>query len=399
MRVLVTIFEQLVPISGGGTPRINSIIDILVKRGHEVSVAASFAADAREVLQILRCNKVFLLSNVSRLDKNKMKKYLFFHPLNIYRVVHEAMKSKPDLIIAHNSIAGLAAILAKKTAKSLAVVDMTDLIFEYLSSYDEHAWTSQLQVVGEKVENKVVRESDRIITISQTMKKTLIQKGAEPEKVDVVYDGVKTEVFRPRRKEATMLRQKCADGVENVIMHHGVIDPQDHPEILVDAAADVIKEHPNTMFWLIGSGAAIPRIKEKTRRNGLEKHFFFSGWIPFENVPTFISACDVGLVILPDISSARIRVTLKGFEYWACEKPVVVPNLPALNEVVQPGQTGLFYKPGDPKDLAEKICALLGNRQLSRKMGEAGRKLVEEKYSWNKLAAEFVSICEDTLEY
>ena len=114
MRVLVAIFEQLVPISGGGTPRISSIIDILVKRGHEVSVAASFATDAEEALQILECNKVFPLKNVNRLDKNKMKKYLFFHPLNIYKVVHKAMKLKPDLIITHNSIAGLAAILARK---------------------------------------------------------------------------------------------------------------------------------------------------------------------------------------------------------------------------------------------------------------------------------------------
>lgn len=397
MHFLVAIFEQLVPISGGGTPRINSIVDILVERGHEVSVAASFAADTRKVLQILKCNRILPLNNVSRLDKNKMKKYLFLHPLNIYRVIHEAMKSKPDVIIAHNSIAGLAAILAKRTAKSLVVVDMTDLIFEYLSSYDEHAWASQLQAVGEKVENKVVRESDRIITISQTMKKTLVQKGAEHEKIDVVYDGVKTEVFRPRRKEATMLRKRYADGIENVIMHHGVIDPQDHPEILVDAASEVIKEHPNTVFWLVGSGAAIPSIKEKSRRNGLEKHFFFSGWIPFRNVPAFISACDVGLVILPDISSARIRVTLKGFEYWACEKPIVVPNLPALREVVQPEQTGLFYKPGDPKDLAERICTLLEDSQLSKRMGEAGRELVKSKYSWDKLATQFVEICESKL--
>ena len=395
MRVFVTIFEQLVPLSGGGTPRISSIIDILLKRGHEVSVAASFAADAAEALQILKCNEVFPLKNVSRLDKNKMKKYAFFHPFNISKVVHGAMKLKPDLIIAHNSIAGLAAILARKAAKSLAVVDMTDLIFEYLSSYDEHAWTSQIQRIGEKVENKVIRESDKIITISQTMRKTLIRKGAMPKKVDVVYDGVKTDVFRPRRKEAKRLRQKYADGVENIVMYHGVIDPQDHPEIIVDAAAAVIKEHPNTMFWLIGNGAAIPGIKEKTRRKRLEKHFFFSGWIPFEKVPNFISACDLGLVILPDINSARIRVTLKGFEYWACEKPIVVSDLPALREIVPPWETGLFYKPGDPKDLAEKTCVLLEDRYMSKKMGKAGRKLVENEYSWDKLATQFVTACEN----
>lgn len=394
MRVLVIIFEQLVPISGGGTPRISSIIDILVKRGHEVSVAASFATNATEALQILKCNEVFPLNNVNRLDKNKMKKYLLFHPLNIYKVVHEATKLKPNLIIAHNSIAGLAAILAKKAAKSLAVVDMTDLIFEYLSSYNEHAWVSQLQRVGQKVENYVIQKSDKVITISQTMKKTLIQKGAKQENVDVVYDGVRSDIFKTRKKEAMILRQKYAEGVENIVMHHGVIDPQDHPEIIVDAAADVIKEYPSTMFWLIGDGAAIPSIKKKTRSDGLEKHFFFSGWIPFEEVPSFISACDVGLVILPDINSARIRVTLKGFEYWACRKPIVVSDLPALREIVEPWRTGLFYKPGDPKDLAEKTCALLGDKQLSKRIGESGRKLVEKKYNWDTLAAQFVTICE-----
>ena len=395
MRVLVAIFEQLVPISGGGTPRISSIINILVKKGHKVSVTASLATDVGNALEILNCDSVIPLKNVNRLDRKKMKKYLFFHPLNISKVVHEATKLKPDMIIAHNSIAGLAALLAKKVVHSLAVVDMTDLIFEYLSSYNTHAWASQLQRIGEKVENKVIRESDKIITISNALRRALIKKGAMPKKVDVVYDGVKTDIFRLRRKEAKRLRQKYADGVDNIVMYHGVIDPQDHPEIIVDAAADVIKEHPNTMFWLIGNGAAIPGMKEKIKRKGLEKHFFFSGWVPFEDVPSFISACDVGLVILPDISSARIRVTLKGFEYWACEKPIVVSDLPALREIVPPWETGLFYKPGDPKDLAEKTCVLLEDRHMSQKMGKAGRKLAENEYSWDKLATQFVTICEN----
>ncbi len=398
MRVLVTVFEQLVPISGGGTPRISSIIDVLAKRGHEVSVAASFAVDTREVLQILRCSKAFPLNNVSRLDEHKMRKYLLHHPVNICKVIREALKLRPDLVIAHNSIAGSAALLARKLSHSITVIDMTDLIFEYLSSYDQTAWAPLLQRSGEKIENKVIRESDKIITISNAMKKTLVQRGAKQEHVDVVYDGVRTDIFRPRKKEARVLREKYADGFENVVMHHGVIDPQDQPEIIVDAAVDVIEAHPDTKFWLIGNGASIPYMKEKARREGLAKHFFFSGWIPFEEVPTFISACDVGLVTLPDISSARIRVTLKGFEYWACEKPIVASNLPALREVVEPWQTGLLYQAGNPKDLAEKTCILLENRQLSGKMARAGQKLVREKYSWDKLATQFVSICESMLE-
>lgn len=398
--MFITIFEQLVPISGGGTPRIRSVIDTFVERGHEVSVAASLAVDVKEALQILKCDKVFPLKNVSRLDKNKMAKYLFYHPFNVSKVVFEARRLKPDIIIAHNSIAGLADLLAKKFTGCLTVVDMTDLIFEYLPSYREYvSWTSSFYTFGREVENKVIREADKIITISNAMKEILIQKGAEQENVDVVYDGVRSDIFKPYKKEAPILRQKYAEGAENVVMHHGVIDPQDRPEILVDAAIQVLKEYPHTMFWLIGDGAAIPSIKDKAKRRGVEEHFFFSGWIPFEKVPLFISACDVGLVILPDTLSARIRVTLKGFEYWACEKPIVVPELPALEEIVMPEKTGLFYRPEDSEDLAEKICILLEDGQLSRKMGEAGRELVEKKYNWDKLATEFATKCEDMLYF
>lgn len=398
MRVSVVIFEQLVPISGGGTPRIRSIIDALVKRGHEVSVAASTVMDIEEAMQILKCEHLLPLKNISRLDKNKMKKYPFLYSLNISKVVFEEAKSKPDIIIAHNSIAGLAGLLAKKLTSCRVVIDMTDLIFEYLPLYRAYSpWTSRLYVFGKKIEDKVIQDADKIITISYAMRDVLVQRGAKKEYVNVVYDGVRPDLFKSHKEKAMILREKNASEAENVVMHHGVMDPQDRPEILVDAASRVLKKHPRTMFWLIGDGAAIPQMKKEVGERGIEEHFFFSGWVPFKEVPHFISACDVGLVILPDTTSARVRVTLKGFEYWACEKPIVVPELAALKEIVASGETGLFYEPGNPKDLAEKICTLLENKQLSRRMGKAGRELVEKKYSWSNLANEIVDICEDML--
>ncbi|MGD9130310.1 MAG: glycosyltransferase family 4 protein [Candidatus Bathyarchaeota archaeon] len=397
MRVLVNIFEQLVPISGGGTPRISSIVNALVNRGHEVSVAASFDVDAKDALEVLKCNKVLPLKHVSRLDKNKMTKYLFFHPLNISKVVYEATKMKPDIIINHNSIAGWSGSLTKKVTGCLNVVDMTDLLFEYLPSYEEISGLLRLQTLGEQLENSVIKEADKIITISNAMKNILIQRGAKQENIDVVYDGVNVDVFNYRKHEAKIVRQKHAAEAEHVVMFHGVVDPQDQPEIIVDAAKIVLEDQPHTMFWIIGSGAAIPNLREKARAANIEKHFFFSGWVPYEDMSNYISACDVGLVILPDTLSARIRVTLKSFEYWACEKPIIVAELPALKEIVKEGKTGLFYKPGDPEDLAGKIRLLLDEKRLIKTMGRAGRELVEKNYSWNKLADEFVTICEAML--
>lgn len=397
MHALVTIFEQLIPISGGGTPRVSSIIDALVRRGHQVSVAASINVDVRSAARLLKCDEIIRLKNISRLDENKMTKYFFFHPLNLSKVINGAMKARPDIIIAHNSIAGLAGLLGKKFTGCLNVVDMTDLLFEYLPSYSEIPWLHQLQKLGEIIENKVICKAEKTITISNTMKKILIRRGAKPQNIDVVYDGVSLDVFKPQKEAAEILKQKHAAEDKKIVMFHGVIDPQDQPEIIVDAAKMVLKVYPRTMFWLVGEGAAIPSMKEKAKKANIEKNFFFSGWIPFKDMPNFISACDVGLVILPDIMSARIRVTLKGFEYWACEKPIVVSALPALKEIVDDGVTGLFYKAGDPANLAEKICILLGEKNLSMRMGKAGRELVEKKYGWRKLSDEFVTICESML--
>jgi len=396
MRVLVAIFEQLMPISGGGTPRIRSIIDILVKRGHEVSVAAPFDTDANEACEILNCHQIFPLRNVSRLDKNKMTKYMLFHPSNILKVVDAATAIKPDILIAHNSIAGLAGLLAKKLTGCLAVIDVGDMLFEYLAFYSEHELSFRhFQSIGTSMENGIIRHADKIITISDFMKKTLVQRGAKHEKVNVVYDGVNTDLFTPKRDEASKLRKKHAAGAESVVMYHGAIDPQDYPEILADAAVSVLETHPRTVFWLIGDGAAVTGIKEMVKKARIEDQFFFSGWIPYEDVPSFVSASDVGLVILPNKISSRGRVTLKTFEYWACEKPIVAAELPALKEIVTHGRTGLFYKPEDPTDLSEKICILLDNRKLSGEMGKAGRQLVEKTYNWSKLATQFVTICED----
>ncbi len=402
MRVLVTIFEQLVPISGGGTPRIRAIIAALVEKGHEVSVAASFSVEAKTALQILQCNEVIPLKNVSRLDKDKIKKYLLFHPYNIGKIICKAKKEKPDLMIAHNSIAGLAQLWTKKfphRTQTHLVLDMTDLIFEYLPYYrGDVSWASSLLALGRKLENKVIRETDKIITISKAMRDVLIQKGAEKRNIEIVSDGVKLDLFRPLGAAATNLRQAYAPGARNVVMHHGVLDPQDRPEILVDAARIVLKKHPQTVFWLIGDGAAVPYMKKKARMYGVSGNFFFSGWVPFQEVPKFISACDVGLVILPNSLSARIRVTLKGFEYWACKKPIIVPKLPALKEIVTHRESGLFYEPENPEDLADKICILLEDKHLSKNIGEIGRGLAEERYSWSRLASQFVSKCEGMLK-
>ncbi|MDP8214034.1 MAG: glycosyltransferase family 4 protein [Candidatus Euphemobacter frigidus] len=394
MKVLVTIFEELYPLSGGGSPRISNIIQAFARGGHEVCVVGGIASSAEEAKNYLGCREIVRLKTVSRLDPNKMKKYLLAHPINMASLLRAIRTFKPDLIVSHNTVAGYGSLMGRSLSRvnPLLVLNLTDLLFEYLDTYSSGGWLSTVQKFGRKMEGAAIRGSDRIITISRAMKEIILGYGASGEKIDIVCDGVDLNIFR--KYESGDLRREHAPGKETVLIFQGVIDPQDGPELLVAAAGKLRAEKPGSAFWIIGAGTAIPALKERVREEGLTDAFYFSGWLTQKEVARYMSAGDIGLVILPDIVSARGRVTLKEFEYWACGLSVVAPRLPALEEVIEEGKTGLFYQPGNADDLVEKISALIDDPDLSGKMGEEGLRVVEEKYRWDKLADEFVRLCE-----
>jgi len=396
VRALVVIFEELVPISGGGTPRTFNIVRSLVERGHEVYVAASFGLDKAEARRKLGAAGLISLAGVSRMDPGKMRKYAITYPINILRVAMSVWRLGPDVVISHNTAAGFAALLGRLLRPgAVAVCDLTDLLFEYLDDY-QGSWLKLAASLGRWMERSSVRRSDRIITISRAMRDILIDDyGSAEDRIDIVHDGVDTGIFR--RQVAADLRAAHAPEAEHVLIFHGVIDPQDGPELLVEAAPAILAQHPGTRFWMVGDGTAVPDLKARAGAVGLSDRFYFSGWVQQADVARYISASDLGLVILPDVLSARGRVTLKEFEYWACGVPAVLPRLPALQEVVGDEEASLFYRPGDAADFATKVNVLLANPERRREMARVGQQRVAEEFEWRVLTGEIARLCEGYL--
>ncbi len=393
MRVVVAIFEQLIPISGGGTPRTCHIVRSLVQRGDEVYVAASYGLPAEEARERLGCTGVLSLPHVSRLDRRKMLKYLFVYPWNIVRLALYVGRVKPDAVVSHNTVAGFGALLGKRLHRSaVTVLDLTDLLFEYLESYGRR-WIRWLLGIGRAIEQYTVRESDHIVTISKAMRDILVEDyQIDGPSVDIVHDGVDCTVFYPQ--DSSALRQQVSPWARHVCILHGVIDPQDGPEVLVEAAPMVLERFPDTAFWWVGDGSAVPGLQARAAELRLGEHFYFSGWVTQDQVTQYINSSDLGIVVLPDILSARGRVTLKEFEYWGCAKAAVLPRLPALQEIIPEGEASVFFTPGDADDLAAKICMLLEDDARRSEMGQRGRQMVMERFEWRVLTQELAQLCE-----
>jgi starch synthase len=79
----------------------------------------------------------------------------------------------------------------------------------------------------------------------------------------------------------------------------------------------------------------------------------------------------------------------------ACGTAVVATSAGAFPEVVADGLTGVLVPPADPDALAEAIRTLLEDPELSRRMGEAGRRRVARRFTWQETARQTVALYEE----
>jgi len=173
----------------------------------------------------------------------------------------------------------------------------------------------------------------------------------------------------------------------------GGMDPQDGLEILVPCMKILVNKIKNLEVWVVGDGKVIPDLKKEVKRNKLEKNFKFTGWVSQDEVRQYMSDADVGLVILPNRLSGRTRITLRTFEYWACNIPIIAPDLESMKEVAEDGVNCLFYKVEDPEDLAKQVIMLYKDKKLKEKIRKNGFK-DSKKFDDNLLADKIVRICE-----
>jgi len=106
-----------------------------------------------------------------------------------------------------------------------------------------------------------------------------------------------------------------------------------------------------------------------------------TGWVDHLQIPGLLAQAKIGVSPHKDLPKFRNNIACKVFEYMAVGMPVICSDLPPQRLFVQEGVNGLFFRPGDPIQLAEKIDWLLTHIQEAESIGRQGRISVEQR--WN----------------
>jgi glycosyltransferase involved in cell wall biosynthesis len=119
---------------------------------------------------------------------------------------------------------------------------------------------------------------------------------------------------------------------------------------------------------------------------GLDAHFDFCGVVPFEEVPAYIAVAQVGLILLqPGIENHRLAMPHKLFDYMREGKPVIAPAFSVeVARIVREADCGLLVDVTNPKAIAEAAVTLLTDPAYAKRLGQNGRRAVEETYNWEK---------------
>jgi glycosyltransferase involved in cell wall biosynthesis len=159
----------------------------------------------------------------------------------------------------------------------------------------------------------------------------------------------------------------------------------------VKAIKIVSKEHPDVFLLFLGSGPAVPSIESSIKSESLENNLMIHSSVNYSEVPKYIDLGDVCLVPLPDNPFWRAQSPLKLLEYLSMEKTVIATNLPAHRTVLDNQECGIYLSSTNPEVIAKAIEHALINKNKLADWGKIGRKIVLEKYTWEKVAADFQS--------
>lgn len=123
----------------------------------------------------------------------------------------------------------------------------------------------------------------------------------------------------------------------------------------------------------------------------------YLGFLRVDKVYEYMKAADVGLSMLYPIENYLTSVPVKAFEYMTCKKPIVMSNFSYWMDVFK--DCAVFADPCDSRDIALKIFSLLEDNKKVNLLGDAGKNLVINKYSWeveeNKLKSLYEKISEE----
>ncbi len=288
----------------------------------------------------------------------------------IRAAIRQALKSHPDvpaIVHTHSSKAG---ILGRWAAR----LEHVEVIIHTFHGFGFNPYQPRLMKGAYQLAEVVTsRVTHGFIMVSRANEQVAGSLGiTRGKKVALIRSGIPLAEFSYQPPLVGRLRKEL-DIPEHmrVITQIACFKPQKAPVDFVDVAAKVAALERNVFFIMVGDGVLRPDVERAVIRHGLEGRFKLLGWR--RDIPEILHDTDV--LVLTSLWEGLPRVLPQAM---ASGVPAVVTRVDGSPEAILDGVNGFVVEPRDVEGMATRVVQLLRDPQLRSRMGEEGRKRVQE---------------------
>lgn len=288
---------------------------------------------------------------------------------------------EPDLIVDRDN--WVTVLLARW--KRIPCVSHWDGLFEAEAEYGrKKSWDFALML---PLARAVLRRfGRRYAVVTPAVRDHHVGLGFAPDRFTVLDNGVDVELFRPevaRHPVGALLGGKVVVGFV------GSFRPWHRVDEFLGAIPPIVRAHPEVVFLFVGSGPEYAKVEALAADPACAGHVRLFGRLPHEEIPSVVACFDVGVLPFTTYSCSPLKV----YEYMALGKATVAPAYDSVRRVIEDGRDGLTFRPDDGADLRRVLLRLIEDAPLRRALGEAARKKMVERFTWDHCAQRFRDAC------
>lgn len=382
-------FTGINNVMGGHVSHIRGVVEALLSQGYRVKLISDMEVPGLKgknlgyhppmflwLRGLLKKTRAYGIRGAGRLQCYLFCIGLF---LTTFRKVHSSKIS--FIYVRHNLNGFIPALVARLTKVPLVLEVNTPISMGIYNQASIDFKRNKFFGLSwkEKYQYKISR---LIIAITPLVKDWIVEIDNNlKHKIVVSPNGVDTTKFSYTEKGKVIRSKLGINANEVVIGMAGVFVWYNAVEELIDTFSLALQEVPDLYLLLIGDSELKPFLENYVRKKGLENRVIFTGMIPFNEMPDYLSACDIFASYFNYKDKIPHNCSMKHLEYLAMGRPTIATDIGNINFAIEHNKNGFLVKQGDIEGFAEYITKLAKDKSLRERLGKQAREDAK-KYTW-----------------
>lgn len=398
---ILHVFDHSIPLHSGYTFRSRGIVlaqrDLGWRTAHLTS--AKHAVSARggsgllqETVDDLVFHRTFpgALSRVPLLRQWEVVRTL------ARRIVEVARAENVDLLHAHSPcLNGLAALWASGSLKIPIVYEVRAFWEDAAVDYGTASEGGPRYLLTRALETYVLRRVDQITCICEGLRKDIVARGVDPDRVTIVPNAVDMDSFPPLGDRDQALEAEFDLKGRHVIGFIGSFYAYEGLDLLLDAMPEILRHRAGTRVLLVGGGPQEHALRAQAVRLGISECVIFTGRVPHGRVPAYSSLIDAFVFPRKSMRLTDLVTPLKPLEAMAQRRLVLASDVGGHRELIEHGRTGFLFEHDDVAALARCVLQALRPSPSRSDVLDAARAYVERERNWLVSAQRYVKVYEN----